>query len=920
MAAGGLPRISGATRSTNDSRKKMPSRRFRFSTTLWLIALLAACGGSRTDSPEADFARSATAKVSPPSIKSFSPAQASIGATVTVDGSSLKSVTAAKVGAISASFVIDSDKKLRLIVPAGATTGRIEVANGSASALSKSDLVIDSAIKVTSVTPSTVLAPARINVAGSQLDLVRQARLGGTWLAIAGQSASSLALDVPLGASTGYLTLVDAAGASTTTAFLVTVASPMTIGSLSPAAVARGAPLTIGGTHLDRAASVKFAGEATAPIASKSGTTSITVTVPLTAVSGPITVNGNLGDSVVSAASVTVLVPITVDANASYSLPSVPSSLTIPGSGLLAVTGATVGSTATTITAKSDSAVTFTVPAGVQCGSITLLSASQPAVAAGHLTVGAGCAARSAGIEFAQVLSQAPADSLQRLVPGKTTMVRAYVVSDVTGTAAPAVQLTAFNGSSPLGTIPMTGPATLPQLAAGLPVPDGLRYDESRTFNAILPTSWVAAGLRVRIDIGSSASAEATPQIGTSTQINLVLVPLVSGPNVPSLPSVASVVDELARRLTLPRESINVSLRAPYTVSSTADGIDTSTEWSNVLAELENLRRKEAPSKHYYGFVKPMVSAGIAGIGYINFIGAGTPSLSAMGWDGSRASWAKTFVHELGHNFSRRHAPCGGASGADVNYPYPGGALSATPLYESIANRIQSPANQYDIMGYCNGVWFSDYNLREVQRFMEAQPQSAGNVAGTGFDAGGELIVVAGRIDAEGVSLEPVQRKRGAATAAAFNGDYRLRLQLASGEAVEVPVDVVEVDHVDEKHFYAALPAPGPLARIDVLRRGRAVALRADGRMRAQAATVAAAEGPSVQWSERGNHLELSWNSETYGAADLVHVADSGERTVLGLNLRGGSARIDVARLPRGGSFELSVSSGLDAQLLVLKR
>jgi hypothetical protein len=38
---------------------------------------------------------------------------------------------------------------------------------------------------------------------------------------------------------------------------------------------------------------------------------------------------------------------------------------------------------------------------------------------------------------------------------------------------------------------------------------------------------------------------------------------------------------------------------------------------------------------------------------------------------------------------------------------------------------VISPSGLSDVMGYCGGAWFSDYNLREVQRFLEARPQPA---------------------------------------------------------------------------------------------------------------------------------------------------------------------------------------------------
>src|SRR5262249_55898105 len=334
----------------------------------------------------------------------------------------------------------------------------------------------------------------------------------------------------------------------------------------------------------------------------------------------------------------------------------------------------------------------------------------------------------------------------------------------------------------------------VPVLAAGAALPDALRYNEAQTYNAILPATWVAPGLSVRIDIdseqrfGTPIAVNATPAVGTQTNIDLVLVPLVSGAHVPRMPDLALLADELVRRTPVQRGRVTVSMRAPYTLTSATDGVDTDVDWSNALSELEQLRRSEAPSRQYFGMVRPMVSAGTAGLGYINRVGASTPSLSALGWDASRSAWRRTMTHEMGHNFSRQHAPCGGAGSPDPNYPYAGGALSDTPLFESLLDDIQSPSNQFDVMGYCNGNWFSDYNFREVQRFLEARPQPAlVTIAGAGAIAN-DVLLIAGRINANGVSFEPVHRARGTAPLV-VTGTYRLRVTTTTGGSFEYPFD-----------------------------------------------------------------------------------------------------------------------------------
>jgi hypothetical protein len=891
-------------------------RRLFLGSLLLLLVLLGGCGGG-------GGASVAAAPGDALAIAGFTPSSAGVGDVVTVTGTAFSTVTSARVAGVNATFTIDSGTKLRLTVPAGATSGRIELASATSAVLSTSDLAIVDVPQVSSVTPTSIKAPARITVTGTHLDLVQQARLGNSVLTIAAQSPTSLALDVPGNASTAFLTLVAKDGVARQSAVQVSVAGSITVTSFAPTSIVFGATLTINGTNLDRATAVEFAGGSSSPIASHTGSTVITTVVPATAQNGPVTVVGNIGDRVTSADSLTVVASIHVDGNATYQV-SAGGAVTIAGTGLLAVSAVTVGSTAAVIAAQSDTQLVFTAPPGVNCGPITLLSPAQPSVPAGSLVVGAGCTIRSAGVEFAQVLAQSVGDQYQRIVPGKELLVRAYVVAQTAGNVAPTVRLTGSVSGTTVGSISMTGPSTVPVLAAGAQLPDAMRYDEAQSYNAILPATWVAPGLSVRIDIdaeqrlGTPIAVNATPAVGTATNIDLVLVPLVSGTNVPQMPDLALVADELVRRMPVQRGRVSVSMRAPYTLTSAIDGVDTDADWSNALSELEQLRRSEAPARQYFGMVRPMVSAGTAGIGYVNSVGASSPNLSAMGWDASRSSWPRTVIHELGHNFSRQHAPCGGAANPDLNYPYPDGALSTTPLFESLLDDIVSPANQFDVMGYCSGSWFSDYNFRGVQRFLEARPQPA-LVTVQAATQSNDLVLVAGRISADGVSFAPVQLARGVAPVAA-SGAYRLRVVAASGAMFEIPFDAVDVDHAvpAEQHFFVTLPSPGPLAGLEVTRAGVVLPQRADSHARLQSQAGMRAS-PSIQWHESGTRLDVAWNASAARYLSVTHQA-GGARIALAVNLTGGHAVLDAGALPRGGEFEFSLSDGLNAHLIVVAR
>ena len=882
------------------------------------VATLAACGGG------GDGGGTAASSVAPPpapstlAIAGFVPTAGGAGTTITVTGAGFTGLQSARIGSTAALFTVASDAQIALVVPAGAQTGRIELTTAGRTVLSVLDFTVSGVPQVTSLSPTSVLPGGRVTLSGSSLDRVAQVRVNSTVLPIASQTASTLVVDVPQAATSGTITLIDSDGISRPQSQQLTVVPPMTLTSFDPLSVVAGQSLTINGTNLDRATAVVFAGGASAPIATRSGATRITVTVPDSAQSGAVQLQGNAADQVVSAAPLTVVPAIRVDGSAVYRVVAAGADVTIGGSGLTEVAGVTVRGIAATIVSRAATQLVFTVPAGVACGAVSLSSNSQPAVAGGSVVVGSGCAAALAGIEFAQVLSQATTDARQRLVPGKETWVRAYVVSDQAGLPAPTVRVTGYRGAVILGSLPMSGPSTLPTTSGGT-LTDGIRYSEAQSFNAELPASWVASGLSVRVEVdpeqqlGLSTAQDATPSVGTSTRLEIVLVPVVSGTFVPTVPSAGAVLDELTRRFPIPRDRIVVTTRAPYTLASVTDGLDTSADWSNALSELRQLRDSENPGnayRYYYGFVR-RAGGSNAGIGYV-------PGRTALGWDSS-TSWPRTMSHEIGHNFGRLHAPCGSVASADASYPYAGGALGATPLVDSVPAPLDviSPVNQTDIMGYCSGSWFSDYNYRLMQSHLESLPQASIALLQSEPDQT-DLLQVAGSIGLAGVTLSPVRALRGAPEFAA--GEYTLRLVARDGRTLDHPFDADLVDHAvpPERHFTLAVIDPGPLERVEVWRAGELLPLQG-ALARAQRTPAAGREAPSVDWEESGGRVSVRWNASLAAYASVTHVLN-GERRVLALHRQGGTLEVETTGLPPGGSFEVSLSDGLNAQRLTVPR
>ncbi|MCU0775708.1 MAG: IPT/TIG domain-containing protein [Ideonella sp.] len=308
----------------------------------------------------------------------MSPAGGPAGTVVTLTGTGLDAVTEARVGTLAAVFESVSATTLRVTIPAGSAGGPITVGSGSRVASSASDFVVSPAagptVSVASITPTLVTAGGRLTLAGTALDAVVQARLGGVALVIVQATANSLVLDVPVGMPLGAATLelVDTASVVRSVATSVTVQAALAVQALSPTTILRGQTLTVTGQGLDRVVTVTFAGGASAPVGGRTGSTAIAVTVPALAASGPVVLVTSTGEQVTSAQALTVAEPIVVTP-ATYTV-AIGQPVTVTGSGLQAVTGVAAGAVDAVVTAQSATAISFLPPAGTTCAPITLRS------------------------------------------------------------------------------------------------------------------------------------------------------------------------------------------------------------------------------------------------------------------------------------------------------------------------------------------------------------------------------------------------------------------------------------------------------------------------------------------------------------------------------------------------------------------
>jgi hypothetical protein len=540
------------------------------------------------------------------------------------------------------------------------------------------------------------------------------------------------------------------------------------------------------------------------------------------------------------------------------------------------------------------------------------------------------------GMAFGQVLEEQAGSPQLRLTPGKPASVRASIVGSAAGIASPAVTLTASNGSTALGTLTMSGPHTLPTAVSA--------SNASETFNAVLPGAWVRPGLAVQISYVPAGSEQPfsiteQPAVGNSTSLNLVLVPIQIGDSTGNIPSAPFTVrDLLAMSFPYPHANINVDTRTALTISGLTELL-TGSDVGRVLAELETARALENPDAVYYGFVadavmKARMASGrrLIGVAHTNDPGAPihTWQLSALGTDsmlslGIQDSfglpwtwWARIFIHELGHVHGRHHAPCGDAGGADPNFPHANGALGAQPIYSSFYRdatfgSIGAPTilgthtSMKDVMGYCEGVWFSDYNYYAVQRFAERYSGGA-TYAASSIQGERSSLVLSGEIDSRGVTLRPAflsARTIGVANSPASEYDNLIR-SVDGNESTQPIAPYVSAEIPDSLSFRVSLPAASRIAHVQVRKSGTPIS---------PGWISEASDNGTVSWERDSAGLWVRWDSSVAPYLSVIRVTKQGTRMVLRLFAGGGEIHVPAEEFA-GAGIELQLGTKLNARML----
>jgi hypothetical protein len=316
---------------------------------------------------------------SAPTITSINPTSGAIGSSVTITGTNLgasqgtSTVTFNGIAATPASWTATS---VVVPVPAGATTGNIVVTVGGVASNGVSFAVTASSPSITGLNPTSGLTGTSVTITGTNFGATQgtsTVKFNGTTATPTTWTATSIAVPVPAGATTGNIVVTVGGVASNGVSFAVTASGPSITG-LNPTSGLTGTSVTITGTNFGATqgtSTIKFNGTTATP--TNWTAASIVVPVPAGATTGNVVVTA--GGVTSNGVNFTVTVPAPSITSLNPNAGFLGTVVTITGANFGATKGtSTIKFNGTTGTPTSWSATSIVVPAptGATTGSVVV--------------------------------------------------------------------------------------------------------------------------------------------------------------------------------------------------------------------------------------------------------------------------------------------------------------------------------------------------------------------------------------------------------------------------------------------------------------------------------------------------------------------------------------------------------------------
>ncbi|WP_419947656.1 Ig-like domain-containing protein [Candidatus Palauibacter sp.] len=366
------------------------------------------------------------------------------------------------------------------------------------------------------------------------------------------------------------------------------------------------------------------------------------------------------------------------------------------------------------------------------------------------------------------------------LVAGEEALLRVFAItSESTEEPLPPVRATFYRGDAEVYAVDIPGKAG--------PIPVGVDEGSRETSSdARIPGDVVQPGLEmvVEIDPGGTLPSQLgvtrrLPETGRTAievaalpALDLTLVPFIWTSRQDS--GIVDLIDDMAAdpagheqlwhiNTILPVGELRVTAHEPV-LSSTNSGFA-------LLGQTAAIRAMENGSGYYMGMMSEPITQPL-GVAF------------RPGWTSFSAPRPTTMAHELGHNMSLQHAPCGNASNPDPLFPHTGG-LTGGWGFDFTGDGELTPPTWSDLMGYCGPRWISDYHFTKALRRRQATETAAAGsraaAASVGDPTAGSLLLWGG-VDPEGTPyLEPVFVVDAAPSLPATGGEYSVSGRDAGG-------------------------------------------------------------------------------------------------------------------------------------------
>ena len=491
------------------------------------------------------------------------------------------------------------------------------------------------------------------------------------------------------------------------------------------------------------------------------------------------------------------------------------------------------------------------------------------------------------------------------LITGRAAYLRVFVKANEQNQAKPPVRVRFFRGGSVVHT------ANLEYSGQSV----ATSVDErgaSGSWGVTLPTGLLSSGLSYIVDVDPAntvrevdESDNTYPSSGTPVPLDVRTVPVTEIRFVPIETTATALlgnvtearVPELmsATLQMFPIAASSVDVRAPFTTNApalVANGPNNGNVWIQIINELNAVRIAEGTQRHYVGILKTPYNSGIAGLGFV-------PGKTVLSWDFNGA--ASTVAHELGHNWNRDHAPCGGPAGVDQAYPYANARIGVFG-FDLVTQTIRDP-DRRDVMSYCSPEWVSDYTYEGILNYRGSSP--AASVSGSVQPA----LMVWGRTEGAKLVLEPSFMTETRPVLPSRNGRYRVEGLDASGAIVfslSFEPERISLENADVGQFGFAVPMSAATAAKIVSMRlagnGGEVRLTASG-------SGAPAISASVVSSEK---VRLTWDSSRF---PMLVIRDPDTKEILAFarggdtNIRSRKRALDVTASNRTSSTRLTIQA-----------